>query len=86
MFAGYHRPAWGKATAKLAPANPRTSPSKIVAVKDGNPARQALSNPQMTMVCAISPVRLEPIRSTNSPSRIRRKAPDRIGTATIKPF
>ena len=40
----------------------------------------------MTINCAATPVFLAPRPSTASPSRIRRIAPDNVGTATISPF
>ena len=40
----------------------------------------------MTTSCAMMPVFFAPMRSTSRPSTMRRIAPERIGTATMKPF
>ena len=40
----------------------------------------------MTMSCARMPVFFAPMRSTSRPSAMRRIAPERMGSATMKPF
>ena len=64
---GYQRDASGSATAKLAPAKPRTTPTASVPPKLATPRNHDTSSPTMTMTCATAPVRFGPTRSTATP-------------------